>query len=627
MAVEKTVLDEWKELIDKFNSNVDKYLTEIRKYKQDMEQMKVEMLNEINNGQFISDDKCIVISAPRIIIGNVNKDGTLKGATGEVIIRGHKLEMDGVGVSGSIEMRAPVIAQRAMDTGIDGKEKVVYNTSKIISQATSIIIDSQSPVVDKDKSGTFLLPQSASGITLSSERGIAVTAAPANKKKKEAAKQKQQSLTTAIGKIKKKISDLQPKLEYALRVINDKLGNEDGLNNDSDLTKTNILAIDELARAIKEQMPIVNRMLLEYADSVSELAELTRQKQVMEKEMSEADRKASEYKDKSTKASIMVQSEKIGLYSKDGDGTWRTNEGAGVDIRANNIQLRSTTENGSHEEILTPETAKGRVAIHARNVSISTADISEHKFDAATGKLKKGKISPVGDVSILSKTINMETVETEQTDIGKFKETKLTDGSQINMRAEKVRIKTIDHEGKSVGKFSVTSQKISMKAVNIDNYKPDFDLDNQDNRIRPATMKSKELTPQSKMLLLAETMHIGYKKDKMRSKNVYMASEEKMVVGGKKETKLASEKTRLSMQDNTVQLLATGATEIHAGGGTTVKGKATFTGKVTGKDIEADNLTAKKAVKAPNIGDGMVMPAPPEQSPNVQEEKIPESDV
>ena len=77
---EKTILEEWKELLSDFNSNVDKSLDEIRQYKRDIEKMKVELLDEFRGGQFIRDEECIVISAPRIIIGNVNKDGNLKSA-------------------------------------------------------------------------------------------------------------------------------------------------------------------------------------------------------------------------------------------------------------------------------------------------------------------------------------------------------------------------------------------------------------------------------------------------------------------------------------------------------------------------------------------------------------------
>ena len=369
-------------------------------------------------------------------------------------------------------------------------------------------------------------------------------------------------------------------------------------------------------------MPDFNKHLLEYAELVAKLAESNRQKANMADEAKSAVK--SDYKDKFTGARLALEAEKIELRSIDGDGNWRTNEDAGIDLMANDIKLRSMVADEKGNIQLSPKDKKGRVTIQARNVSISTANIEGAEYEK--GKLKKAKFPLEGNVTIRSKVINMEAVDMEQTDAsGKLKETKLTAGSEIYMRANKVRVKTINEKGESVGKFSVNSQKVSVKATNIDGYKADVELDDQGNRKMPDKMQSKELTKDSEMLFVAENMHIGYKKDKMRSKNVYIAAEEKMVVGGKKEATFASDKANFILSDDAAKLIANGATTLSAGSGTTVKGATTFKGKVTGKDIEADNFKAGKSLKTPNISDGIAVPAPPEQGDKAKETKIPDS--
>ncbi|MBO4578405.1 MAG: hypothetical protein J5688_06825 [Paludibacteraceae bacterium] len=620
----KTILDDWKKLLDTFNKNVDKSLKEVRQYKQDVEQMKAEILDQFSQGQYISDDKCIILSAPRIIIGNVSKDGNLRSG-GEVIIRGQKVDLNGVGEFGTINMQAPEITQRAIDPGIDGKEAVVYKASRIISQARTIVLNSQSPSDESAHNGTFVSEPIGEGIKIVSERGVTVDAAPGNTLKKTRVGNKKRAVERRITTLKAEITATQDTVQKALKQVNDLLKQEEGLAADNDLTKSNVLAIDELAAVLKEHLPVVNRALLEYAAKVSTLAELSRQKASLEKEANKLQSEAEAFK-KSTKSPISLKSEKISLHCQDGDGTWRTNEGAGIDLRGNQITLRSTEEKDktSHAEILTKKEAKGRVSIHARNVSISTADLTDATYK--NGKLDNGKFPLEGNVTIRSKSINMESVDLEQTDgTGKLKETKLTDKGEINLRANKVRVKTINEKGESVGRFSVNSQKISLKATNIDGYKADVNTDDQGNRIHPDSMKSKELAKESKMLLLAETMHIGYKKDNMRSKELYMSSEEKTIIGGKKEMTFATEGAELNLNDKIAKLKSQDKMVLSAKSGTTLIGKTEFQAKLTAGDIEAGNIKAKSSINSPNIGDGTPVPSTEQPALDVKKLNIPES--
>jgi len=621
-------LDEWKKLINDFNDSVEKSLAEIRDCKRDIEQMKADLMNEVNTGQYFRDEDCIVISAPRIIIGNVNKDGNLKEEVGEIIIRGHALDMNGVGSGGKITMNAPVIEQKAVDTGLDGREAVVYSDSQITSQARAIVLSSQSPKEDEKYKATFLsIPEAKSGILFTSEKDITIKAAPSNQKKKELIDKETTDIDTKIAARKTEINTKEQDAAFKLMRLSNILSNEKGLNDDDDLTSTNVLALDEIRGTLKGELTQFNNLLIEYASAVSDLAELTRKKQALKAEGDHVNATAEEYK-QDTDACINLQSESIEMFTMDGDDNWRNNEGAGVGIQANRIQLHSTYQaKDDSSESLTPEESKGRVDIQARNVNISTVDSTDQTF-TEDHKLKTAKFPAVGNVTIRSKIIDLESVDLAQMDeTGKLKEEALTAGSQINMRAEKVRVKTINQEGKNVGKFSVNSKQISMKATDIDGYKPELELDSQGNRKQPESLPSKELAPGSEMLLLAETMRMGYKKKKMRSKSIYIASQDKVVMGCDKEAIVTTGKATMKVKDDAIEMAAKGAATYSSDKGNTVIGETTFKGKVTGGDIVTDNLTANKAVKAPNLTDGMVMSGPAEKGLDVNEEDMGESNI
>ena len=621
---EKTILEEWTSLLSEFNSNVDKSLKDIRQYKRDIEKMKVELLDEFRGGQYIRDEQCIVISAPRIIIGNVTKDGNLREELGDVIIRGHALEMDGVGESGSIRINAPEITQRAIDTGIDGREKVVHTSSEIIQQARNIVLDSQEPTTNWDYGASFLNnPIRKAGISLNAEKGISVMASPANEKKKDEISKEKNDIDSSISDLNNDVSSKKKAVDALLKKISDALKDQEGLSDDDDMVRSNVLAIDEVRYTVQQYLPAFSKLVNEYAALLSELAELNRKKKNLKTEEDEVNSSADKYK-QSTESSIYMQSERITMHAKDGDNTWRTNKGAGVEIRANDIKLHSTQEDpNTKAEVLTPEEAKGKVSIRSRNVNISTADSTN--MELKENELATAQYPLVGNVTIRSKIIDLESVDLKQTDeSGSLVEEKLTEGSQINMRAEKVRVKTIDHEGKSVGKFSVNSQKISMKSTNIEGYKPELELDSQGNRQHPKSMKSKELAQGSEMLLLSETMTVGYKNEKIASKSVFVVAKDELLLNSDNQVELNTSDSTLTLQKDKTEMLASSNVSIGSKA-VDVTGETKMNSKLTAGDIVTDNLTANKAIKAPNLSDGMVVSGAAGQPKKAEKKELKES--
>ena len=169
------IFDNWKTLLDNFQKCVEKDLEEIHQQKAEVQQIKVDIMNRLDSGIFYRDDNRIVISAPEIVIGNVDKSGMLHGgAQGRVIIKGSEVALDGVGESGHIVSRAPSIRQIAVDPGVDGMEDVVCETSEVISQACDIVLHSSDA---KDAFSTIPVPAGKGGINIHADNLLNLEAA------------------------------------------------------------------------------------------------------------------------------------------------------------------------------------------------------------------------------------------------------------------------------------------------------------------------------------------------------------------------------------------------------------------------------------------------------------------
>jgi hypothetical protein len=94
-------------------------MTAIRQLKEEVYNMKVDNLNQ-SMGRVIRDDKRIVLSAPEIIIGDVNLGGILNPeGYSKVTIRGYDVSLQGAGDMGQVDMRAPIISQVAENPGCE----------------------------------------------------------------------------------------------------------------------------------------------------------------------------------------------------------------------------------------------------------------------------------------------------------------------------------------------------------------------------------------------------------------------------------------------------------------------------------------------------------------------------
>ena len=124
------ILDDLKDALSSFESSVKKDLEEMREQKREVLRLRNELYDTVKNVNYVRHDGTVIVSAPNIILGNVDQHGNLieGGGGSSVTIRANSVSIEGVGDSsagGSITQRAASIRSIAVDTGVEGQENVV----------------------------------------------------------------------------------------------------------------------------------------------------------------------------------------------------------------------------------------------------------------------------------------------------------------------------------------------------------------------------------------------------------------------------------------------------------------------------------------------------------------------
>ena len=567
----------WQEALDDFQKNVEKDLDEIRRYKSEVQQMKIDLIDHLEKGRYVRDDQRVIISAPEIIIGNVDKSGTLCGSNSRIILRGTDISLDGVGAGasgvGSIVSRAASIRQIAVDPGIDGQENVAKGISEIVSQARNVIIRSEKQA--NDVFPTYGLSGTDGGITLSTDGQISLNATLPCETLKERLEQEETALTTQTNDLKKEASQAKSEVSSLISQI-DKLFDQDLMNLDETMTRTNYMDIEELHEEIRNISGTIYTSMTRYFNVLSRLAEANRQLNSIKEQKEAAGQLQSSFKEKSTDTFISLRSESISLTSTDGDGNLRTNNGAGIGLAGKEISLTSYGNDGT----LIKDSG---IYMGSQDVEINTANpkIADKNTD----------LPAEGSVRVVSKAIQVEAVDYETKD-DKTEEKSLTKEGSFTLRAEKINLNATDTEGKATGTIAANAKTVEVKAMDVDKEK----------------RTDKELAAGSSLLLLAEKVYAGARDKKTRSKSVQVASDK---VG------LFGDTTVELQQDGKAILQLSGGDAALSGSKTTLygemtsQGKTTFKSDVTAGTVEMKNLKVDSSFKTPYTTEGISVPGAP----------------
>ena len=648
-----SVYKSWDEKIDELTSGDFKegVLKAIRQLKDEIYNLKVDNFNQ-STGKLIRDDKRIVLSAPEIIIGDVNFGGVLNpDAHSSVIIKGNDVSMQGAGNLGKIDMRAPIIEQIAENPGIDGNEHIIGDVSSLISQAANITI--QSDKVQKDGAFPAVNSITEGGIRINSDSQVDLMATKSLDGLKARIEEQIQTLKGSKEQIDAQVKAAQEEFKAQRKAIDELLEKKSKLGDGDDCIRTDYLDMDSLNDEIEDLSKALSESIYKYSNLLSIQGETQRLIKYFQTKKEEiAKTSDDQFKKDSTFSSVNIVSETVNLSAMDGDGNVRTNPEAGINILTNTMNIMgdhdekgsllegnslkvnmknvdittsgATNMEADDKDVLTKAQYQneGDVIIRSKNITLESVDyeIAEKKYkekgltadgkillrsktiEASTvnakdvdvddkGKLTKATYTSEGDVIINSKTVSVKAVDT-QLDGGETKETALTKDSSFSVRAEKNSFSATDTEGKATGSMSINAKAIDVKAMDVEKEK----------------RTDSKLAEGGVIKTVAEKMFVGAFSKDLKSKKLQAQSEEiGLFADNTLEAQQGEAKAVVQLSDGKT---AVSGSETNLYGKTTINADTEIKCSLKVPKATVDNLEAKSSFNSPNISDGMGAGAP-----------------
>ena len=629
------IIKDWEKKMSAFESSVEKDLKEIRKCKADIQQMRNEIQREKQGNYFVRDAQRIILSAPEIILGNVDPDGVLyDGAASKIVLRGTDVDLEASGHGGRVETRAASIRQIAEDPGSDGHEHVVGVLSEVVSQARQIVIQSD------DATGAFsALPSSGgSGVCIHTDSQIEISATQTAESREKQLENRIKELETRKSQLKEQAADHKESFGDLIKEIEELMQKREELVKDDNAIRAKYNEMEEANAELELATESLGEEARSYSAILAMLSETNRLLKCFKDEKSKI-KKGDDFKKNATGCAVSILGERIGLASVDGEGNLRDTDGSGIAMTANRVSIAAIEADGKLKE-------KGQVRFQAKNVEVTTAGTADATYDK--GELTKATYEAEGDFTLKSKNITIESVDyevadkkrkekqltadskiklraktievstessanVEVDDEGKLtkanyqaegdiivrsktltvastdndlendetKEKALTAGGTITIRAEKMDLAATDTEGKATGSVSINAKDVSLKSMDTDKESHD----------------DKALAAGGTMLIVSETMNVGAKSKDMKSKKVETMSEEISVAADKTlEHNQGDGKASVKLADGKATVEAS---KTQIGCDTEVKGE------VKAPKATIDKVQVNQSFKSPNITDGM----------------------
>ena len=544
----------WKKALDEFKASAEKDVEEIRQCKAQMQAMKHHDVDRFCKGNFIRDDERIIISAPEIIIGDVNKEGILNGyGPSTVIIRSNEIRQEGAttenGEPGRIVQRAPIIKNVCEDPGLDGEEATVTDMSSFTVQAGGI------GLLSECTQGVFVETPAAGApgsISIQADDSVNISATvPCQERKKH--------IDDIIKEKKKKLDSLKLAAETQKKSVDDTLEQMDSfldsgqkLYESDNAVRGSYLNISDLHEAIEDTAESLGLALDQCTSVLSRLAELNRQLKSLEKAKKSIEQYESNYEKEYTGGHVSITAEAASIISKDGDGKLRDNDGAGLFVQARNVSFTAHDDKGA-----TMEKSSFNITSHDINLSTVSPKIEE----------KSSELPSTGNVRITSKDITIESVDYEVKDNKKPEEKSekaLTKDGKLSIRVENVDVTSYATDGKSSGTFAVNSKDITLRSL-------DMKVDDK------GKAEDDKLAEGSKVAIISSDITAGgIDKDK-QGKSVKIAFTEEISADAKTKLELKQDegqKAAMQLADNKVDIKGD---EAKVTAKTTIDGETTIT--------------------------------------------------
>lgn len=633
-----TIFTDWLSALMKLQSSVSKDLAEIREQKAEIQKLKTDIFNRLAQGKYVRDDRRLVLSAPEIIIGNVDASGMLYSDGGSITIRGQRVATEGVGENGVVSNRAATISQIAVDPGPDGIEEVVRNRSVIVNQAKNITIQSNGA----EKDGYFAcMPQTvgAAGVRIHADQCVEIDAAASSEVRSQQISDQLNNLNSAVTGLTLDSTSAMTTASTLVGQMEALLALQDPLSLDEVTMRTTVMELDDLTEQFNSLMPSVYQALDKAVATMSKLAETKRRIKALQNEQTKVSAAQGTFKDQSTDAVLRVNAEQMFFKSVDGDGNIRTNPEAAISIQTGKVDISTLKPDGSliddsHVNIATHDvsistvnsalnddgtgdfTTEGSVSVSSKDISFTALDYSSDSLKAQT---KDSRFSvrmenmvflsqdvdgnAIGNFYVATEKEKHVSADKDGNTTGSFdvraKNMTLSSADKddtatgcLNVKTENVTLASVDNSGKAIGQFCLNSKDIFVKSMDTDDKGAD-----------------KSLAAGGNMVLVSEKMFVGRTDKDNLSKELQLSSEKTGIYGKTTaEVQQGEAKAVLQLDGGNV---AIGASKAEFYGDNTVNGKSDFKGDVTMKKLTADNIEAKTSLKSKNISDGIAVPGGP----------------
>ena len=628
-----TVFSNWKEALQNLQDSVSKDLEEIRKQKAEVQQIKIDIFNRLAEGKYFRDDKRIVISAPEIIIGDVDKSGTLWGNGGAVVVRGGNVSLEGMGETGSVKTRAPFISQIAVDPGPDGVEEVVYPHSQVVSQARNIVLQSNDSADYFSEAPT----SGGAGVRIHADDSIEISATQSVDSRGNLISDKLSALKSAKSDLNTQASQKMSQVNSIISDVEDILESESELNDEEMNIRANLVDLVELQNKYEGMIPVLYGAVTSCIETLTRLAETNRRITALEAEQEQVNNK-TDFKDTTTGASLNIQAEQINISSVDGDGNFRTNNESSIHLQARHVVAETLKEDGTliddssitfNSQSIALSTANtemtddqngsitsgGSVFVQTKDLTVSAVD-----YDIKDGGIEEKDQAAESCVSIRTENIVLTSQDKDGNTTGTFSvnaadmkfgstdKDKNTTGA-FSVQAENMALSSTDKDKNATGQFTLVTELASVAAIDKDGKaKGQISLDAKDVYVKatdvdPAKLTDQNMAADSSLTMLAEKMYIGRTDADNQAKEL-LVSADKTGIYGKTTAEMQQGEAKAVLQlDGGNAALSGSKTQVY--GETTVNGKTTIKDELSAPKAAIDSIQAKSEFKSPNIKDGM----------------------
>ena len=634
---------DWLTALGKFQASVASDLDEIRKQKAEIQQLKNDIFSQVAQGRVIRDDQRLVLSAPEIIIGNVDASGTLLSEGGAIVIRGQKVGLEGVGASGAVATKATTISQEAVDPGLDGIEDVVHSGSSIIQHAKRIAIQSN----DCEDDGFFIdSPRTtgAPGVRIHADQRVEIDSSVSSELFSDQVTNKLTSVTSAVTSLP---SDAVSAMTTATTLIGEMealLLLQDPLTVDEVVMRASMQELDSLTEQYNALLPSVCSAINRAIDAISRQAEATRKMTALQAKQLELTTSTGSFTDDPTGASLSITAEQMEFASIDGDGNIRTNPEAAIRLQTGKVDISCKKSDGS--------------LIDESYVNIATHDVNISTINTTPAESEDGDstFETVGTVNITAKEVSVNALDSGDDGMVQTADSRFSVRMQDNVilsfdnegnstgtfavQTADMQFCSKDSEGNSSGSFNVNAKDFALQSVDKDGTATGTAtilaadtainaLDKDGKAIGQISLNGKDVFVKSmdtstsdgsdsglaaggNMVLVAENMYVGRTSDDIVSTQLQLTSDKTAIFGTTTaEMQQGDAKAVVQLDGGNVALSGSKA-EYY--GENTLYGKTTFKADATMTKLTADNIEAKTSFKSKNISDGIAVPGAPSSS-------------